>query len=59
MANKNQTTEQKHIEQTTAPDPHIELTDEQLEQVVGGGIIVHESPVQAWPPGPTIIGPEI
>ena len=62
MANKHQKTEKKHIEQTTAPDPQIELTDEQLEQVTGGGVIWDgvTSPTP-WPPGPTatLVGPEI
>ena len=36
MTNEHQKTAKKPGEQTTAPDPQIELTDEQLEQVTGG-----------------------
>ena len=36
MASKHEKTEKKHIEQNTAPDPQLELTDAQLEQVTGG-----------------------
>ncbi|HEY7347909.1 MAG TPA: hypothetical protein VH599_06275 [Ktedonobacterales bacterium] len=53
MANENQKTENKQDEQPVA---QVELTDEQLEQVVGGGIKVPDAPA-AYPPGPGIIGP--
>ena len=36
MTNEHQKTAKKPGEQTTAPDPQIELTDEQLERVTGG-----------------------
>ena len=67
MAITNQKSEHKQIEQTALPDRQVELTDEQLEQVVGGGIIWEgitwpPGPTvtrTTFPPGPTVVGPDI
>jgi hypothetical protein len=58
MANENKQVqdEQKQGEQ---PTTQLELSDEQLEQVTGGGIKMPDSPATAYPPGPSLIGPEV
>jgi mersacidin/lichenicidin family type 2 lantibiotic len=45
MTNENQKSEKKQEEkQPTTPATQVELTDEQLEQVVGGGVIIDYGP---------------
>ena len=56
MATEKKQTEQKPEEQ---PAVQVELSDEQLEQVVGGFNPQPDPPGVAFPPGPTLIGPAI
>jgi mersacidin/lichenicidin family type 2 lantibiotic len=57
MANENKNDQHEHQpeEQPTTPAVSVELTDEELKQVTGGGIRVPDSPVTTFPPGPSII----
>jgi hypothetical protein len=60
MANEQKQAEQKQeIQQPFPPAAQVELTDEELKRVTGGGVIIHDSPVTAYPPGPGAVGPEI
>ena len=44
MTNENTNSENKQEKQPTLPAAQIELTDEQLEQVTGGGVIIDYGP---------------
>ncbi len=57
MANENKKNEQQP---ENTPAAQVELNDEDLKQVTGGGIKVPQSPdAGAWPPGPSAVGPTI
>ena len=60
MANEYAKNEHKPEEQPAKPTAQVDLTDEQLEQVTGGSIIMDSVTNPApWPPGPSAIGPAI
>jgi hypothetical protein len=54
MSNENKQNENKQEEKQ--PATQVELTDEQLEQVVGGFNPQPDPPGVTPPPGPSIIG---
>ena len=58
--NKKVQNEQKPEQQPATPAAQVELSDEELKQVVGGFNPQPDPPgAGAWPPGPSIVAPEI